>query len=192
MDIKRIEMFSDGVMAIILTLMVLSLRRPANYELSALRPLLPLFLSYVLSYAVICVAWNSHHQLFQMVSKMDRRCLWANFHLLFWLSLLPFATDWMGESQFARWPTALYGLVMLMVGLAFMLLDKSFSRLHGTFSDVNWIAHRVRLERLSALLFALGIGLSFIYPWLSFILYVVVSMAWVIPRPLPQVPQPGD
>jgi len=183
MDIKRIEMFSDGVMAIILTLMVLSLQRPASYELSALRPLLPLFLSYVLSYATICVAWNSHHQLFQCVVKLDPKSLWANLHLLFWLSLLPFATAWMGEGRFARWPTILYGFVSLMSGLAFMLLRKSLIRSHGPRSDVGWLVERARTEGFSTGLYALGMGLCFIHPWLGFGLYAVVAVAWVVPRP---------
>ena len=191
MDIKSIEMFSDGVIAIILTLMAVGLNRPTAYELSALQPLLPFLLSYVLSYAVICVCWNSHHQLFHLVMKMDRKSLWANLHLLFWLSLLPFATDWMGEGRFARWPTVLYGFVSLMIGLAFMLLHKSLIQLHGSFSDTGWIMREVRMEWLSIVLYMLGMGLCFVHPWLGFGLYAVVAAAWVIPRPLLRAPHSG-
>ena len=183
MNKTRLETFSDAVLAIIITIMVLDLKRPAGHSLQALVPLVPIFVSYTLSYVTLGTAWNSHHQLFQTVRKVDAKVLWANLHILFWLSLLPFATGWMGESQFATWPTAVYGFVSFMATLSFTLLSNLLIRLHGNDSDVaRLIVGRATKERPSLLMYAVSIGLCFINVWLGFIGYVVVVTIWCIPE----------
>ena len=127
----RLEAFSDGVIAILITIMVLELRPPVGADLTALLPLIPIFLSYVLSFVFLGIYWNNHHHLFQAVKQVNGRVLWANLHLLFWLSLIPFVTAWMGENNFAAWPVALYGVVLLLAACAYYLLVRSLLSLHG-------------------------------------------------------------
>jgi uncharacterized membrane protein len=177
----RLEAFSDGVIAIIITIMVLELRPPHHAELAALRPLIPKVMSYVLSYVFLGIYWNNHHHLLQTIARVDGRVLWANLHLLFWLSLIPFVTAWMGENDFAAWPVALYGVVLLMAGVAYFILTRSLIALHG---DDSVLAAAVGADvkgRLSVALYAVAIPLAFVQPLLAGGIYVAVAVMWLIP-----------
>ena len=177
----RIEAFSDGVLAIIITIMVLELQVPHSADLSALLPLLPVFLSYILSFVFLGIYWNNHHHLFQVVEHVDGRVLWANIHLLFWLSLIPFATSWMGENGLAALPIALYGVVLWMAGIAYYILASALLTLHGRESLLAAALGRKSKEILSLVIYTVAIGLSFLIPLVSIGLYVVVAMMWLIP-----------
>jgi uncharacterized membrane protein len=177
----RLEAFSDGVIAIIITIMVLELRPPHHAELAALRPLIPKVMSYVLSYVFLGIYWNNHHHLLQTIARVDGRVLWANLHLLFWLSLIPFVTAWMGENEFAAWPVALYGVVLLMAGVAYFILTRALIALHG---DDSVLAAAVGADvkgRLSVALYAVAIPLAFLQPLLAGGIYVAVAIMWLIP-----------
>ena len=177
----RIEAFSDGVLAIIITIMVLELQVPHSADLSALLPLLPVFLSYILSFVFLGIYWNNHHHLFQVVEHVNGRVLWANIHLLFWLSLIPFATSWMGENGLAALPIALYGVVLWMAGIAYYILASALLTLHGRESLLAAALGRKSKEILSLVIYTVAIGLSFLIPLVSIGLYVVVAMMWLIP-----------
>jgi uncharacterized membrane protein len=177
----RLEAFSDGVLAIIITIMVLELKIPEEIELAALRPLLPLFLAYVVSFVYIGIYWNNHHHLFQMARQVNGRVLWANLHLLFWLSLIPFVTDWAGENGFPSGPSTLYGIVLWMAGLAYYLLSRSLVALHGTESPLAVALGRDRKGLISLVVYTLGIAVSFVNGPLAFGVYSVVAMIWFIP-----------
>ena len=177
----RIEAFSDGVIAILITIMVLELRPPAGADLTALRPLVPIFLSYGLSFVFLGIYWNNHHHLFQVVQRVNGRVLWANLHLLFWLSLISFATGWMGENSFAAWPVALYGVVLFLAGGAYYLLVRSLLPLHAPDSALAVAVSSILKEKLSLVIYAVAILLAFIVPLLSFALYVLVAVIWFIP-----------
>ena len=177
----RLEAFSDGVIAIIITIMVLEMKVPHGETLEALRPLLPVFLSYVLSFVYVGIYWNNHHHLLHATSKVNGPVLWANLHLLFWLSLFPFATGFMGENHFAAVPSALYGVVLLMAGLAYTILAQVIVRAEGSHSVVARALGRDRKGKLSLVLYALGIALTFWKPWLSEVVYVAVALMWLIP-----------
>jgi uncharacterized membrane protein len=177
----RLEAFSDGVIAIIITIMVLELKVPHGAEFVALQPLLPVLLCYVLSFIYVGIYWNNHHHLLQIVTQVDGPILWANLHLLFWLSLLPFVTGWMGENHFTAWPVALYGVVLLMAGIAYFILTQALIARHGRDSNLAKAVGRDRKGKLSVLVYAIAIPLAFVYPWLACALYVAMAIMWVIP-----------
>lgn len=177
----RLEAFSDGVIAVIITIMVLELRAPHAKTLDALLPLRPLFVSYVLSFIYIGIYWNNHHHLMHASQRVNGRVLWANMHLLFWLSLVPFTTDWMGESGFAAVPVASYGVVLLLAGVAFWILTHALIRLHGPDSTLARAVGKDRKGKASVLIYALGILSVLINPWVGFAIYAIVAIIWFIP-----------
>lgn len=178
---QRIEAFSDGVIAILITIMVLELHVPREATLAALLPLLPVFLTYVVSFAFLGIYWNNHHHLLQAIDRVDGRVLWANMHLLFWLSLIPFVTGWMGENHFARWPVALYGIVLLFAAIAYFILTRALVALHGEDSHLAAAVGRDAKGKISVGIYALAIPLAFVWPWMSCALYVLVAVMWLIP-----------
>jgi uncharacterized membrane protein len=177
----RLEAFSDAVIAIILTIMVLELKVPHGENWAALRPLLPVFLSYVMSFVFLSIYWNNHHHLLQAAGKVNGRILWANLHLLFWLSLIPFVTAWMGENHFSALPVALYGVVMLASAIAYTLLTNSLISHHGKDSALAIALGRDFKGKLSLLLYALAIPISFVNSWLAGAMYMTVSGIWLLP-----------
>lgn len=181
MNKGRLEAFSDGVIAILITIMVLDLRVPEGTDWSALRELAPTFLSYVLSFIFLGIYWNNHHHLWQLAKQVNGSVLWANLHLLFWLSLIPFVTGWMGENGFAQLPVALYGVVLWMSGLAYYILARLLLTLHGRDSLLaSALGNQVK-ETISLASYALAIGLSFVSTAFSLALYVFVAFIWLIP-----------
>jgi uncharacterized membrane protein len=176
-----LEAFSDGVIAIIITVMVLEMKVPHGTDWAALRPLAPVFVSYALSFVYLGIYWNNHHHLLQAVRHVNGRTLWANMHLLFWLSLVPFVTSWMGENHVAAWPVAVYGVVMLLAAIAYFILTRVLVALHGKDSPIATAVGRDRKGQLSVLLYTLAIPLSFLSPSLAFAVYVVVAIIWFVP-----------
>jgi uncharacterized membrane protein len=177
----RLEAFSDAVIAIILTIMVLELRVPEGTDWAALRELAPTFLSYVLSFIFLGIYWNNHHHLWQIATAVNGRILWANLHLLFWLSLVPFVTGWMGEHNFAELPAALYGVVLWMSGFAYYILTRALITLHGKDSLIETVLRNKLKERISLIAYALGILLAFVNTAFSLALYAFVAFIWLIP-----------
>jgi TMEM175 potassium channel family protein len=177
----RLEAFSDGVIAIIITIMVLELKVPHGTEPAALRPLWPVFLSYILSFVYLGIYWNNHHHLLQATERIGGNVLWANLHLLFWLSLVPFVTAWMGENHFAPAPTALYGLVLLLAAIAYWILLRTLLRTHGPHSLLATAVGRDLKGNLSPLLYLIAIPLAFVREWIAGALYVTVALIWLIP-----------
>ena len=177
----RLEAFSDGVLAIIITIMVLELKVPHGADLGALGPLLPVFLSYVLSFIFIGIYWSNHHHLFHAVRHVDGRILWANLHLLFWLSLIPFVTGWMGENHFAAWPVALYGTVLLSAAIAYVILTRVLVSYHGRDSALAKAVGKDFKGKVSVVCYAVAIPLAFVNSWLACGLYVLVVVMWLIP-----------
>ena len=177
----RLEAFSDGVIAILITIMVLALTVPHEATLAALRPLIPTFLSYALSFVFLGIYWNNHHHLFQAIQQVDGRVLWANMHLLFWLSLIPFATAWMGENDFAPWPVALYGVVLLFAGIAYFILARVLIALHGRDSVLATALGSDFKGQVSIGLYLVAIVLSFVSSGLACGVYVLVAVMWLIP-----------
>ncbi len=179
----RLEAFSDGVLAIIITIMVLELKVPHGDSVTALVPLVPVFLSYVLSFVYIGIYWNNHHHMLHAIRHVTGGILWANLHLLFWLSLVPFVTGWMGENHFAALPTALYGVVLLLAAIAFWILQGRIVASQGTESIVAKAVGRDFKGKLSQAAYIIGIGCAFLAPWISWALYVLVAMIWLVPDP---------
>ena len=177
----RLEAFSDGVLAVIITIMVLEMKAPAGHEWSDLGALWPVFVSYVLSFVFLGIYWNNHHHLLQAVKLVNGRVLWANLHLLFWLSLTPFVTSWTGESHFASTPVALYGVVLLCSGIAYTILVLTLVALHGKDSTVAVASGRDFKGKVSIALYAAGIPLAFVYPFASCALYGSVAIMWLVP-----------
>lgn len=177
----RLEAFSDGVIAIIITIMVLELKVPHGTDWAALQPLFPVLLSYVLSFVYIGIYWNNHHHLLQAAGRVNGVILWANLHLLFWLSLVPFVTAWMGENHFAALPVALYGVVLLMAGTAYYILARALAAHHGKDSKLAVAIGKDYKGLLSLVIYALAIVLAGRYTWVAFSLYVVVALIWFIP-----------
>jgi uncharacterized membrane protein len=178
----RLEAFSDGVLAIIITIMVLELKIPHSDTIAALKPLLPVFLAYLLSFVYIAIYWNNHHHLMHTVQHVSASILWANIHLLFWLSLIPFATGWMGENHFAATPTALYGCILLMAGFAYWLLQQAIIRSHHGQDSLLAKAIGVDIKgHGSLLLYALAIPLAFYQELIADAIYVAVAIWWIIP-----------
>ena len=178
---ERLEAFSDGVIAIIITIMVLELAVPHEAELSALRPLIPVFLSYVLSFIYVGIYWNNHHHLLHVVRRVDGRVLWANLHLLFWLSLVPFGTGWMGENNFAAWPVAVYGAILCVAGVAYGILSRVLIATNGRDSVIAAAVGRDVKGTLSVVILLVAIVLAFVSSWLACTLYVLVAVMWLIP-----------
>ena len=183
MSKTRLEAFSDGVIAIVITVMVLELRAPSGTDLAAVRPLLPVFLAYVLSFVNLGIYWNNHHHMLHAATQVDGAVLWANLHLLFWLSLFPFTTAWMGEHHAAALPTAAYGVVALCAAIAYWVLQGRIIALEGPGSTLARAVGRDVKGRLSPVLYALGVGMAFAVPWVSIGLYVAVALLWLVPDP---------
>jgi len=177
----RLEAFSDGVLAIVITIMVLELKAPSEPTVEALRPLVPEFLSYVLSFAFVGIYWNNHHHLLQAARHVTGWVLWANLHLLFWLSLTPFVTAWMGRTCFAPWPVAAYGAVMLLAGFAYWVLTRVLIAGHGRESPLAVAVGRDFKGLVSLALYAVAIPLAFAEPEVACGLYVVVAVVWLVP-----------
>jgi len=177
----RLEAFSDGVIAIIITIMVLELKAPHSTDFAALRELAPVFFSYVLSFVYLGIYWNNHHHLWQAGKHVNGQVLWANLHLLFWLSLIPFATGWMGENDFAELPMALYGIVLWMAGLAYYILARLMIVSHGKDSTLANAIGKDSKGLASLMGYTVAIFLAFINPSISFVLYVLVALIWFIP-----------
>ncbi len=177
----RVEAFSDGVIAIIITIMVLEMKVPHEADLAALRPLIPIFLSYVLSFIYVGIYWNNHHHLFQAVRHVNGSVLWANLHLLFWLSLFPFVTGWMGENHFATLPVALYGTVLFFAAIAYFILTRFLIARHGKDSALAIALGRDFKGKLSLVIYAVAILLSFVNSWFALMLYTLVAAMWLIP-----------
>jgi uncharacterized membrane protein len=178
---NRMEAFSDGVIAILITIMVLELKVPHGDDLATLAPLYPVFLSYVLSFIYLGIYWNNHHHMLHASHQVTGAILWANLHLLFWLSLIPFATGWMGENHFASAPAALYGLVLLMAAVAYWILQRLIIAAQGSDSILQKAVGRDWKGKVSPLLYAIAIPLAFWSQWLSIALYVLVAVMWLVP-----------
>jgi uncharacterized membrane protein len=177
----RLEAFSDGVIAIIITIMVLNLRVPHETSLAALRPVIPTFFSYVLSYVFVGIYWNNHHHLLHAAQKVNGTILWANLHLLFWLSLVPFVTGWMGENHFAAVTVAVYGGLLLMAAVAYSILAKALIACNGADSPIAIAIGSDRKGKASLAIYAVAILCSQVDPWISMALYVLVAVIWFIP-----------
>jgi uncharacterized membrane protein len=177
----RLEAFSDGVIAIVITIMVLELRPPHEPTLQALRPLVPSFLSYLMSFIYLGIYWNNHHHLMQAATRVDGRVLWANLHLLFWLSLIPFTTAWMGESEFASGPAAAYGVVLLLAAVAYYILTRALLARQGAGSVLAAALGGDLKGRISIVLYIAAVLLALPAPWAACLLYVFVAIMWLIP-----------
>jgi uncharacterized membrane protein len=177
----RLEAFSDGVIAVIITIMVLEMKVPHTTELSELAPLGTVFLSYVLSFVNVGLYWNNHHHLLHTVEVVDGKMLWANLHLLFWLSLLPFVTGWMGENHFATEPTAMYGVVMFMCAVAYMILTRTIIAKHGARSTLAKAVGYDWKGKLPLIIYATAVGAAFLHTWIALALYVSVAGMWLVP-----------
>jgi uncharacterized membrane protein len=177
----RLEAFSDGVIAVIITIMVLELKAPHGTDAAALLPLVPTFLTYALSYVFVGIYWNNHHHMMHAVQKVDGSILWANLHLLFWLSLVPFVTGWMDENHFESIPVAAYGTVLLFCGIAYYLLAHCLGAIHGKDSELTRRLGSDFKGRISVVIYLVAIVLAFVAPWLSCMLYVAVAMMWLVP-----------
>jgi len=180
MTTGRMEAFSDGVIAIIITIMVLELRAPHDTSLAGLRPLIPVFASYVMSFIYIGIYWNNHHHLLHVTQHIDGRALWANLHLLFWLSLVPFVTAWMGENHFSQWPVALYGCILLLSAVAYTILVRALLAAPGNELLASALGSDFK-GKISMVIYVVGIALAFVRPWLACALYVLVAAVWLIP-----------
>jgi uncharacterized membrane protein len=183
MNKGRLEAFSDGVLAVIITIMVLEMKSPHGASLTALRPLISVLLSYVLSFVYIGIYWNNHHHLLHATQRVNGATLWANLHLLFWLSLVPFTTAWMGENHFQPLPVAVYGMVLLLAGVAYFILTKALIQLHGHGSSLASSIGTDRKGQASIAIYAVAIPLAFVRPWIAGVLYTMVAIMWLVPDP---------
>jgi len=177
----RVEAFSDGVIAIIITVMLLEIKVPHGDKLNLLKPVAPVFISYILSFIYLGIYWNNHHHMMHSVQHVNGKVLWANTHLLFWLSLIPFATAWMGENNFTKWPVILYGTILLLCGVAYYILAQALIKLHGKNSTIADAIGSDKKGKLSVVIYAFAIALSFINPWIGMALYAIVAAMWIIP-----------
>jgi uncharacterized membrane protein len=177
----RLEAFSDGVIAIIITIMVLELKVPHGHDLTAIQSLVPVFISYVLSFIYVGIYWNNHHHMLHASRQVNGTILWANLHLLFWLSLIPFVTGWMGENHFPSWPVALYGVVLLMCAIAYYILSRALVHHHGHRSLLAEALGKDFKGKVSVIIYAVAIPCAFINRWFSLALYVCVAIMWLIP-----------
>ncbi len=178
---NRLEAFSDGVLAVIITIMVLELKVPHGTALADLQPLWPVLMSYVLSFIYVGIYWNNHHHMFHVVHRVSGPMLWANLHLLFWLSLIPFVTGWMGENHFAQVPAALYGVVLLMAAIAYWILQQTILVHEGPELLLAQAVGRDFKGKISPVIYAAAIGLAFVSEWIAFALYVLVALMWLVP-----------
>ncbi|MGE5182075.1 MAG: TMEM175 family protein [Acidobacteriota bacterium] len=184
----RLEAFSDGVIAIIITIMVLELKVPHGAELADLEPIAPLFLSYLLSFTIIGIYWNGHHHMLHVAKRVDARIMWLNLHLLFWLSLIPVVTAWVGEHPRASVPASLYGVVFLLAAVAYNLLQRAIRAGHADDEAIARVLGRTTKGTISELMYASAIGLAFVHPWIADAVYVAVAVMWFIPdRQIAQV-----
>lgn len=181
MNKNRLEAFSDGVLAIVITIMVLEIKVPHGDQWMDLKPLIPVFLSYVLSFIYIGIYWNNHHHMLHTVTKVNDKLLWANLHLLFWLSLIPFTTGWMGENHFAALPTAVYGLILLMSAIAYFILQRIILQSQGENSILAKAVGNYIKGKISPILYFLAISISWMNPAISGAIYVLVAMMWLMP-----------
>lgn len=181
MNKGRMEAFSDGVLAVIITIMVLEMKSPHETTLAALKPALPVFLSYVLSFVYIGIYWNNHHHLLHATQHVNGATLWANLHLLFWLSLIPFTTAWLGENHLDSWPVAIYGIVLLLAAVAYFILTKALINLHGRNSTLATSLGKDRKGKISIAIYAAAIPLAFAQPWIAAACYIVVAIMWLVP-----------
>jgi len=177
----RLEAFSDGVLAIIITIMVLELKVPHDKSIQSLQPLIPVFISYILSFINIGIYWNNHHHMLHAIHHINGNVMWANMHLLFWLSIIPFATGWMGENHFTTWPVALYGAVLFMGGVAYYILSHQLIKLHGKDSTLATAVGKDQKEIFSIVIYFIGILLAFVNGYISLALYAFVAAMWFIP-----------
>jgi uncharacterized membrane protein len=177
----RLEAFSDAVIAIVLTIMVLELRPPHGVTLESLRPLIPVFSSYALSFVFLGIYWNNHHHMLQSAKHVNGAVLWANMHLLFWLSTIPFTTAWMGENGLSHWPVALYGIVLALCGIAYFILARTLIRANGEDSPLALALGRDFKGKISVLIYLVAIGLAFVSTIAACILYVAVALMWLVP-----------
>lgn len=177
----RLEAFSDGVLAIIITIMVLELKVPHGGDLTALQSIVPVFCSYVLSFIYVGIYWNNHHHLMHVVQQVNGRVLWTNLHLLFWLSLIPATTAWMGEHPMSPWPVALYGFVLMLAGVAYYFLTLTLLNLHGKTSTLAMALGNDFKGKISVVLYAIAIGFAFWEVWVSYAFYIGVAVIWFIP-----------
>lgn len=181
MNKGRMEAFSDGVLAVIITIMVLEMKSPHGPTLAALRPLLPVLLSYLLSFIYIGIYWNNHHHLLHATQHVNGAILWANLHLLFWLSLVPFTTAWMNGNHFESWPVAVYGIVLLLAGVAYFILTQMLIRLHGRSSTLAKSIGRDKKGAISIIIYAVAVPLAFVRTWLAGAGYILVAIIWLVP-----------
>ena len=182
MSKSRLEAFSDGVLAIVITIMVLEAKVPhGDASLAALWPIAPVFVSYALSFLYLAIYWNNHHHMLHAAPKVDGRVLWANLHLLFWLSIVPFATGWMGENHFAAWPTALYGVVLLLAAVAYFILAQVLIAVNGRDSALARAIGRDVKGRISIVLYLAAAPLAFVAGWIALAIYAIVAVMWLVP-----------
>lgn len=181
MNKNRLEAFSDGVLAIIITIMVLEIKVPHGHQWADLEKLIPVFLSYILSFIYIGIYWNNHHHMMHTVKHVSGGILWANLHLLFWLSLIPFVTGWMGENHFEKQPTALYGIVLLMAAIAYFILQKQIIKVQGKDAILAKALGTDIKGKISPALYVIGIAFSWYLPWVSGVFYIIVALMWLIP-----------
>lgn len=181
MDKARLETFSDGVIAILITIMILELKIPHGTDLEALRPVFPVFVTYVLSFIYLAIYWNNHHHMLQATKQINGKTLWANLHLLFWLSLVPFVTGWMGENHFAPLPTAVYGIVLLGAAIAYYILQNQIVAAHEANANLKAALGNDLKGKISPLIYVAAIILAFINQWISDALYVFVALMWLVP-----------
>ncbi len=193
MSKARLEAFSDGVIAILITIMVLELKVPHGTDWSSIRPLLPTFLAYVLSYIYFGIYWNNHHHMLHLTDKIDGGILWANLHLLFWLSLVPFTTSWMGENHFASLPTAVYGANLVCCAIAYTILQQAIINFQGPGSPLRAAVTDDVKGKLSVVLYVAAIPLAFVRPWMADCLYALVALTWHVPdRRIERRSHPSD
>ena len=181
MSTGRLEAFSDGVIAILITIMVLELKVPHGADWAALRPIVPVFLTYVLSYVFLGIYWNNHHHLLHATKRVNGKVLWANLHLLFWLSLIPFVTGWMGENGFRPFPTAIYGVVLLLSAIAYYILVRAILAEEGASSELAAAVGHDTKGQISPVLYAVAIPLAFVNCWIALGLYIFVALMWLVP-----------
>lgn len=181
MQKTRMEAFSDGVLAIIITIMVLEMKPPHGSELKDLEAVGPVFISYILSFLYIGIYWNNHHHLLHTVHHVNGKILWANLNLLFWLSLMPFVTGWMGENHFGKWPVVLYGADLISAAISYFILSQVIIKSQGSNSELAKAVGKDRKGIISILIYAMGIGACFIHPYVGFIFYLLVAIIWLIP-----------
>jgi uncharacterized membrane protein len=181
MTTSRLEAFSDGVVAILITIMVLELRPPHEATFQSLKPLIPVLFSYLLSFIFLGIYWSNHHHLFHAAQQVNGRVLWANLHLLFWLSLIPFVTAWMGENHFGSAPVALYGIILLLAAIAYTILVQSLLLLHGPDSLLATALGSDFKGKISIVLDLIAIPVAFLKPWIAFAIYVLVAVMWLAP-----------